>query len=314
MGQMHMRTAPPDPSADKGVGSLAAPEARRRLLAAMPISETRLDLAGVSTAVLEGGDGPPVILLHGPSAYAAHWMGVVRGLVANHRVVVPDLPGHGESHLTSDALDARRVSAWVGELIDRTCKSPPVLVGQTLGGAIAARFACDSARRLGGLVLIDSFGLAPFQPSPEFGLALAEFLTRPTASTHRSLWRHCAFDLDGLQRRMTEHWAPFETYNLDRARAPSVQAALATLMEQIGSPAIPPADLARITVPTTLVWGRHDRATPLAVAEAASARFGWPLRVIEDCADDPPVERPEALLRVLGAVIDKEPSDEGAVS
>ena len=68
-------------------------------------------------------------------------------------------------------------------------------------------------------------------------------------------------------------------------------------------PAIPPADLARIAVPTTLIWGRHDLATPLSVAEAASARYGWPLHVIENCTDDPPIEQPEALLRALRAAL-----------
>ena len=52
-------------------------------------------------------------------------------------------------------------------------------------------------------------------------------------------------------------------------------------------------------MPTALIWGRHDLATPLAVAEAARDRHGWPLQVIEDCADDPPVEQPEALARAL---------------
>jgi pimeloyl-ACP methyl ester carboxylesterase len=80
-----------------------------------------------------------------------------------------------------------------------------------------------------------------------------------------------------------------------------VAAALQVLMEQLGMPAIPPAELSRIAVPTTLIWGRHDRATPLASAEAASARYGWPLHVIENANDDPPVEQPEALLRALRA-------------
>jgi pimeloyl-ACP methyl ester carboxylesterase len=75
-------------------------------------------------------------------------------------------------------------------------------------------------------------------------------------------------------------------------------------MEHFGMPAIPTGDLARIATPTTLIWGRHDRATPLAVAEEASARFGWPLRVIENCNDDPPVEQPEALLRALRVALD----------
>ena len=68
-------------------------------------------------------------------------------------------------------------------------------------------------------------------------------------------------------------------------------------------PAIPPADLARIVVPTTLIWGRHDLATPLRIAEAASARYGWPLHVIEDAADDPPIEQPEAFLTALRAAL-----------
>jgi pimeloyl-ACP methyl ester carboxylesterase len=278
-------------------------DARERLLAALPVTERRLQLAGVSTAVLEGGDGPPVVLLHGPSGYAAHWMGVIPGLVTTHRVVVPDLPGHGASEVADGALDAARVLAWLGALIERTCISPPALVGQLLGGAIAARFAIDHGDRLSRLVLVDTFGLREFQPAPEFGLALHRFFADPSVGTHQDLWRHCAFDLDGLRRRMGERWAPFEAYNLERARAPSVQTAVAALMEQLGIPAIPPADLARIDVPTTLIWGRHDRATPLSVAEAASARYGWPLHVIENCNDDPPVEQPEALLRVLRAAL-----------
>jgi pimeloyl-ACP methyl ester carboxylesterase len=52
-------------------------------------------------------------------------------------------------------------------------------------------------------------------------------------------------------------------------------------------------------VSTTLIWGRHDLATRLEVAEAASARYGWRLHVIENAADDPPIEQPQAFLRAL---------------
>jgi pimeloyl-ACP methyl ester carboxylesterase len=276
---------------------------RERLLAGLPVTDRRLQLAGVSTAVLEGGDGPPVVLLHGPAGYAAHWLRVIPGLVANHRVIAPDLPGHGASEVADGVLGTGRVLAWLGELIERTCLSPPALVGQLLGGAIAARFAIDRGERLSRLVLVDTFGLREFQPAPEFGRALSQFLAQPTVRAHRDLWRYCAFDLDGLRQRMGGRWEPFEAYNLERARTPSVQAALATLMERLGLPAIPPADLARIAVPTTLIWGRHDLATPLPVAEAASARYGWPLHVIENANDDPPVEQPEALLRALHAAL-----------
>jgi pimeloyl-ACP methyl ester carboxylesterase len=280
-------------------------DARQRLLADLPVTERRFLLAGVSTAVLEGGDGPPVVLLHGPMANATHWSGIIPRLVTTHRVIVPDLPGHGTSEVIEEGpIDSGRVMKWLDELIEQSCKTPPAVVGQLLGGAIAARYASEHGHRLRRLVLVDTFGFRPFDPAPEFGLALSNFLAQPAERTHAELWRHCAFDLDALRQRMGERWLPFEAYNLDRARTPSVQAAVAMLMEHFAVPAIPAGDLARIAVPTALIWGRHDLATPLAVAEDASARFGWPLHVIENCNDDPPVEQPEALCRTLRVALD----------
>jgi pimeloyl-ACP methyl ester carboxylesterase len=67
--------------------------------------------------------------------------------------------------------------------------------------------------------------------------------------------------------------------------------------------AIPPGELARIAVPTSLIWGRHDRQVRLELAEDASARYGWPLHVIEQAADDPAFEQPGAFLRALRATL-----------
>jgi pimeloyl-ACP methyl ester carboxylesterase len=276
---------------------------RERLLAGVPVTERRLRLAGVSTAVLEGGDGPPVVLLHGPGGSAVHWKWVIPQLVATHRVIAPDLPGQGSSLVDDGPIDAARVLAWLDELIERTCPSPPALVGLALSGAIAARFAGIDGDRISRLVLVDALGLTRFEPAPDFGLALNDFLAQPTERTHDNLWRHCALDLDGLRRRMGESWEPFKAYNVDRARTPSVTSALGALMGEFGVAAIPPAELARIAVPTTLVWGRHDIATPLEIAEAASARYGWRLHVIENAADDPPIEQPQAFLRALDTAL-----------
>jgi pimeloyl-ACP methyl ester carboxylesterase len=109
---------------------------------------------------------------------------------------------------------------------------------------------------------------------------------------------------------MGDLWQPFAAYNLDRARTPAVQAALMALMEQFGAPALAASELARIAVPTTLIWGRHDRATPLSIAQQASARHGWPLQVIEDANDDPPIEQPEAVLRALRVALATQPTRE----
>jgi pimeloyl-ACP methyl ester carboxylesterase len=153
-------------------------DARESLLAGMPLTQTRRDLSGVSTAVLEGGDSPSVVLLHGPGEFAGKWMSVVPDLVATHRVVAPDLPGHGASQVTDGQLDAGRVLAWVGELIDQTCDTPPVLVGHGLG--LAASFATDHGDRISGLVqarygwslhVIDDAADDPVIEAPEAFLA-----------------------------------------------------------------------------------------------------------------------------------------------
>jgi pimeloyl-ACP methyl ester carboxylesterase len=278
--------------------------ARARLLSTLPLAERTLDLAGVQTAVLEGGDGPPVVLLHGPGEYAAKWVRVLPELTKTHRVIAPDMPGHGNSFVPGGTIEADRVLDWLGTLIEHACATPPTLVGQILGGAIAARFAGRAIGRLSRLVLVDTLGLAPFQPAPNFGRALADFHSGPDEKTHDGLWRYCAFDLERLREQMGESWDLIKAYNLDRARTTALHTTQQSLMEQFGMPAISPVELERIAVPTMLIWGRHDLATPLSVAEAASRRYGWPLRVIEGAADDPPMEQPRAFLTALDAAFE----------
>jgi FAD/FMN-containing dehydrogenase/pimeloyl-ACP methyl ester carboxylesterase len=280
---------------------------RERLLAGIPVAERRLALAGVWTALLEGGDGPPLVLLHGPAGNATHWLRVIPDLVATHRVIAPDLPGHGASVMADGVqLDADRVLEWLGQLIESTCSEPPTLVGQALGGAIGARFAAADGDRLARLVIVDGLGFVDFVPAPEFGLALNQFLASPNEQTHDRIWEHCAFDLDSLRARMAERWEAFQAYNVDRARTPRVMAAVDTLMEQFGIPAIPDSELADIGVPTALIWGRHDIATRLPIAEDVSARYRWPLHVVDGAADDPSVEQPEAFVRALHAALGTE--------
>src|SRR5438093_164447 len=101
-------------------------ELRKRLLAGVPVSERRLSAAGIPTAVLEGGTGRPLLLLHEQGEFAARWVSLLPGLLATHRVVAPDLPGHGASGVGEGRLDAARVLRWLEELVEQTCEAPPV--------------------------------------------------------------------------------------------------------------------------------------------------------------------------------------------
>ena len=99
-------------------------DARQGVLAGAPVTEQRWDLAGVSTAVLEAGQGPPVVLLHGQGGWAGMWLSVITELMKTHRVLAPDLPGLGASQVPDGPPDADRVLAWLGALIQRSCPAP----------------------------------------------------------------------------------------------------------------------------------------------------------------------------------------------
>jgi pimeloyl-ACP methyl ester carboxylesterase len=276
---------------------------RARLLAGLPVTERRLAVAGVSTAVLEGGHGPPVVFLQ--AEFAAVWMRVIPELVRTHRVIAPDLPGLGASYVSNGPPEVDTVLAWVGELIEQTCPTPPVLVGKGAGGAIATRFAIDHSDQLQALVLVDTYGLARYRPAPGMALTFAGVLLRPTErGLERGFRNYCFVDLDRVSGEMGERWEALAAYALDRFRTPAVRTAMRHLMRPLAS-AIPPHDLARITVPTTLIWGRHDRGVGLNVARVASERYGWALHVIEDARDDPAIEQPQVFLEALRTALDR---------
>ena len=274
---------------------------RDRLLAGLPVNDSRLGLAGIPTAVLEGGAGPPVVLLHGPGEFSAVWGRAIPDLATSHRVIVPDLPGHGASGLPDGRLDLDRVLAWLSELIERTCDRPPTVVGHLMGGAIALRFAANRPDRVRSLVLVDSFGLSWNLPKLRFAVPLAAFIVRPTEHTRDRFLDKCFVDFDGLREQFGDQWDAFSAQALEWAQTKTSKATLRSLMSDFGLRPIPAADLAQITTPTSLIWGRQDLQTPLRVAQAASAKYGWPLHVIDGARDDPFFEQPAAALRALRA-------------
>jgi pimeloyl-ACP methyl ester carboxylesterase len=177
-----------------------------------------------------------------------------------------------------------------------------------LGGAIAVRLAAARPAAVARLVLVESLGLAPFAPEPAMGQAIGAFLGDPRPDTHRELWRRCAHDLDALIARLGPAWDALEAYSIERARTPSVQAAMHAAFEALAPVPVPPGDLGRIAAPSSLIWGRHARAIPLAVGREASDAYGWPLHVLDAAGDDAPVECPDAFVAALRACLPGDPS------
>ena len=282
---------------------LSETEMRERLLKDLPVTERRLDLAGVPTSLVEGGEGPPLVLLHGQGGFAAMWGRVIPHLVGGHRVVAPDLPGLGRSEVWAGNLDARAMVAWLGELIEQTCAEPPILVGHSLGGSFAAHFAIEHGDQLRGIVLVDSGSLGPFRPAPGALAALVRYIRRPSPANYERFSRQVFFDPDRVRTEGGERWETLQAYHIDRTTQPSVRAANRQLLRRIGVRRIPPDQLRKIGVPVALIWGRNDRIMRFRIAEEASAHFGWPLYPIDDCGHVSSVECPDAFLDALQAAI-----------
>jgi len=278
-------------------------ENRSRLLKHLPVVERRLQLAGISTSVLEGGEGRPVVLLHGPGENSFWWMRVIPSLATTHRVIVPDLPGHGASKIQGGAFDPDSIIIWLGKLVEQTCQEPPILVGHVLGGSIAARFAINRGDKISRLILVDALGLGKFRPSLRFAFGLIRFTFHPTEKNFDRFIPQCMYDVGSLRRQMGSKWDLFQNYNLECANNPAHKAVLQVFMRKLGVPKIPPEELGRINVPVSLIWGRHDRANKLKIARDASQRYHWPLYIIEDTRDDPKLEQPEAFERALRQII-----------
>jgi 2-hydroxymuconate-semialdehyde hydrolase len=274
----------------------ALPRPRERMLDGLPVIDRRLDVAGTSTAVVEAGDGPPLVLLHGGIECGGPiWAPVVARLAEAHRVVIPDLPGLGDSDPV-DRLDSATFAAWFSALLRLTCDRPPALVAHSLGGSLAARFATEHGGRLGRLVIYGAPGVGRYRmPLALRGTAI-RFALRPSERNAERFDRLAFSDFDRVRREHAAWFAAFTADTMARARVPHVKRTMRRLIAA-GSKPVP--GLERLEVPTTLVWGGRDRFVPLGLGEAASARLGWPLRVIDDAGHVPHIEQPNAFLEAL---------------
>jgi pimeloyl-ACP methyl ester carboxylesterase len=275
-----------------------------RITAGLPLTERRLDLAGVSTVVLEGGEGPPLVLLHGQGGFGAFLAGLAVQLVDRYRVIVPDLPGLGRSELRGRALSPDGVIDWLGELIAKTCDQPPIVFGASLGGSIALRFAIDHPEDLSKVILMDSGSLGPFRPAPAVLVALIRFIKNPSVEAAERMQNVIFWDGPRVRAQMGERITALRDYQIERAGQPSVKNANRTLLRTLGTKRIPDEQLRKIKVPVAMIWGRHDRVMKYKLAERASRKFGWPLLPIDDAGHVPMAEQPAAFGTALRAVLE----------
>jgi pimeloyl-ACP methyl ester carboxylesterase len=144
-----------------------------------------LQLGDVELSCLDfGGNGPPVLLLHGLAGYAGEWAETASWLVADHRVLALDQRGHGGStRLPSDVSREAHV-ADVLAVIDRLALGPVILIGQSLGANLAFLVAARHPDRVRALVVAE--GCPEADPEGEGAEKIRNWLASwPTPFTSR---------------------------------------------------------------------------------------------------------------------------------
>ncbi|WP_158555048.1 alpha/beta fold hydrolase [Fulvimarina endophytica] len=149
----------------------------RRVEAALPPRGRFLEIGGERLHYLEKGAGPPIVLVHGLTGQLGNFAyALLEPLAVRHRVVLVDRPGSGHSTRKVDRKsDLALQAGMIAEMIDRLDLGRPLVVGHSLGGAVALALALDHPRKVSRLALI-----APLtQPTREVPSVFRLLTVRP---------------------------------------------------------------------------------------------------------------------------------------
>jgi pimeloyl-ACP methyl ester carboxylesterase len=117
-------------------------------------------LPGGPINVIERGEGPPLLLVHGHTGRWANWLANIPSLSRNHRVIAMDLPGFGHSPMPRESITIENYGRTLDALMDRLDIAAAPVVGNSMGGFAAAELAIKFPPRVERLVLVSAAGLA----------------------------------------------------------------------------------------------------------------------------------------------------------
>jgi pimeloyl-ACP methyl ester carboxylesterase len=244
---------------------------------------------------VEAGSGPTVILLHGLGGSSQVWQFNIGPLAEKFHVVAPDQIGFGKS---DKPLVNYRIRTYV-DFLDQFCKQLKIeratLVGNSMGGWIAAMFTAAFPDRVDKLVLLDAAGYAP----PKDLDTRALFALNPTTREGMKL----------LASKVFYNKAFLTDAAIDQAIAARLAAGDGYTIHSITESILRGEDflddvVKTIKRPTLIVWGRQDGLVSLADGERFNKDIaGSKMVVIDQCGHVPNVEKPgefnAALLKFL---------------
>lgn len=280
--------------------------------------ELDADLGGPVHYVDYGGQGTPIVLVHGLGGSRLNWLTVGPELARRNRVFAIELIGHGLTPLAGRKATLANHGRIIHDFITRVAGEPATLIGNSTGGHLSIMVAALHPEAVAAQVLVDPAVPIPVGgglPSP-VALALAPMLVRGLGEAL----------MMANARRITSEQQVYRTLKLvtaDHTRIPEdvLQAHLEAAQLRHGNPDANQAFLQtgrsllianlrrsafyaqvrRITAPTLVVHGDRDVLVPLrAIRKLLEVRSDWTLHVFPGLGHVPMLEDPKGFLKVVG--------------
>lgn len=264
------------------------------------------DLADVLFQRLGAGD--PVVLLHsfGPGHDSLEWRAVAEKLAETHQVFAPDLPGWGRSEAPDANLDGELYLDFLVDFLDDVVRRRAVVVASGLAAAYAVEVAVDHPELVRGLVLSCPIGIDSASDEPDLKDAVIHrFLKLPVFgasamnlyTSRKGIARYLVEEVYANPDLVTE---ALVDHHYKGSHQPSNRSALVAYLSGYLNHRIAPA-LARVAVPTLLVWGRQAVSPAVETADlwlsTAPDSASVELEVLDRAGVQPHSERPGAFAR-----------------
>lgn len=234
-----------------------------------------VEAAGLRWLVLEMGEGPKLVLVHGTGASLHSWRGLAPLLAARFRVVAFDLPGHGfTSPGRPEQCTLPGMAAAIAELLAALDIAPSLAVGHSAGAALAVRMTLDRAIHPAAIISLNG-AFIPFRgPVGRFFSPIAKLLTLNPFVPSLVAWR--ASDRDTVARMLKDTGSTLDDRGLElyarlACRPGHVAGALAMMAGWDLEPLLD--DLPRLTTPLELVTATEDPMVPPSQAYEVKARL-----------------------------------------
>ena len=256
----------------------------------------RVELPGTEVDYVEIGEGEPIVFVHGISGSWHNWLENLPHFARTHRAIALNLPGFGSCPMPSWPIDMHSYGRFVHDFCEKLgIDRAAALVGNSLGGLIAAEAVMSGPKRFERLVLVSAAGLINTWRPRERGLITA--LAWDTGAAH------VGGLASTLVRRRGTRYLTFRAF----IRHPN-KLRPELLWEQVNS-GVPCGGfsdalrtaieydardrLAEIDIPTLLVWGSDDLIIPVHAGHSYERRIpGSRLEIFDDTGHVPQLERP----------------------